>query len=1444
MSLGGGGGTLRIKILVDDGEIKRKMSDAAAALEELDASASNVKGSLDGLGDTIDDAAIAAGKLSGPLGDADSALAGLADSSKDIEGSMSGISSAFADVATGASDTIQSLDAVGSSFGEISQSALDAEANISQAAAGFEGIGTATSQVEAGLDAVTTSLESVSQSALEAEANISQAAVGIEGIGTATQEAENALSGMGSAFSGAGTSAEQFSGALSSFNQEAQGVAGGLTSANTAIGNFGQATSTAGASAKSAGSSMASMAGTLASMGAIIGLSVGVMFRLADAQFRVDRANYQLERSTNAAKNAQVAFNALLAAAPSNTAAIAQAQQSLAQAMQNLARLEKEGITSGAQHAAAQAAVATAVTNLRAAFAAGGGDVNRFDQALGKVSTTAQNVQIKTDALGKALRGLTMAKIEVPFAIAGLAGTVIQATSALKDLSPQLMKIGQALGLAGPAAGGLTNKLSALGGEALIVYDAFLAINAGVGLIKGAMAIAAGETEKATKAFQDMFAASKQAITIGPQFGDVLAVLKVFGIDSEKEIGRAVKAWQDLMGTTDKAAPKVKANVAGVTAEAGKMVDPFNRGSQAASNMNNALGQLGPGAEHAKVSMAAITPAIDATKRATTAAGVAIMNEYIPAIQNMIAGGQQASQANQALADATKMIGDSISESTKSLDQWKAVQASAALSSQAVQIELNNIAEAAIKESFAIEAAIKAAGDMAIQHQNMSNAIRGGVAEILTWAAGLDDAAAKQKSMQQTLAGFGLSFSSLPAGMEPTIENLKRMGEAAAMGGHELLRFKQDALQAFSGITAAASSEIAGLAEAMRMPPTEIEPVKIDTEQMMRDMSNAKYAAKGFVTDIGATLAQGPTTTAFDQWFSELAPAVQQSFSEADKAAAQGLATMQNTFADIEQIFAFDISFGTSFAQAGQTMAQGMAQLAQTLRTAGGDFNVGWAQVFEEAAKIAATGGANAIQQMRQAITTGLAGGAPAAQVLDTLKSIPLEAGTIGGQGGTNLISRFTGSATTGAGGINWADLLKLQSMITDTGAAAINAGTAFANGFSQGAIHIHAVIRGIQAGIDGITGKTIFLSVNNVGAVGPIDVIKTKIDQLAGKSIPLAVNIGPALIAIGQLQGTINQMGGKTVAIVVNIGPALLAMAQLQTAINQMGGKTIAIAVNIGPALIAMAQLQTAINLMGGKTIAIAVNIGPALIAMAQLQTAVNQMGGKTVAIAVNIGPALIALSQLQGAINGMTGKTIPISVNIGSAGLAIGELQKKIDGIKGKDVMVNVNNIGAIGPLDAIRTKLNQLQNKTIVVTVRQTTYARMVSTGTGGGAVGTPVPVSAYTQHQQAQIAARYAPKVRAQHGFGPEMVTKPTLMLVGEAGPELVQVVPMQHGTQGRGRMGGGGSDGLERALSRITFLLERFMMADRDIAINFNADGERLAGVAYRNMGVKGYGDRF
>ena len=415
-------------------------------------------------------------------------------------------------------------------------------------------VGTAGKETAADLDA----LKGIENPFTEITGGAGEAITPIEDMGAATGD----LTGI---FAEAGTSSEEFGGALTGMNDSAMAVEGGLTDANTAVGDFGEATAGAGASATTAMGGIGQMAGAVTGLGSTIGLAVSTVFRMQDAQLALDKANLKATKSTESARKAAVAFDTLLKSATGNTAGITAARDELSAAQDRLNKLQEAGITSGAEYEAAQAAVGAATAALRGEFAAGGGDVAKFDAAINKMTNTQTAAEIATKSAEKANRTYSQAALETGLSVASLAGQSVSAVAAIKDIRAGAEKLGGPLKkLAGvftegkTGAEGLTTALENSVGVTAIVVAGYKAVEVVLASVETAMAQISGEASKAVEGQIKVLEAGKSS-SVG---GYIDLIDKIFGTsDALKKSLPQIKA--------DEAAKK-KAEQASKTAAAGE----------------------------------------------------------------------------------------------------------------------------------------------------------------------------------------------------------------------------------------------------------------------------------------------------------------------------------------------------------------------------------------------------------------------------------------------------------------------------------------------------------------------------------------------------------------------------------------------------------------------------------------------------------------------------------------------------------------------------------------------------------------------------------------------------------------------------------------------------------------------------------------------------------
>jgi hypothetical protein len=813
--------------------------------------------------------------------------------------------------------------------------------------------------------------------------------------------------------------------------------------------------------------------------------------------------------------------------------------------------------------------------------------------------------------------GIKPAAMELTGALSGLtvgAGGV----GALTGISNALGGLAGKFGGVATAIGPFLGSLRLLGPVAVVALAALIALTAGIGSVQSMMSAAAGKTEQSIKEFKGSFDLLK--LLPGGQFATMLGFA---GLDQQlekatggtKKAGTAIKSMgQDFVAggmqtATGANFTKSSADTILLSAKDVEKAAKLIAGADFQPRINMATIQEGlkkipPTAQEGKqrlaevkalmedVGVAAVmnlTPGVSAADGALRALSDTMSN--FASTANMDAGAidllAQAmlnlTNSPAVLAKGMAEIKMAFAESSIELAKWQKAQQTSAVGAQVVSTAFNDIAAAAIQESFALQGSINAATDAGHQFQMLSNATLAGKESIATWAAGLDDAKAQQDAMVQALGGVNQAFAQLPAGIAPTIDNVKAMHEAFALGGQALFDYKVNAMDAFTSISSSASQFVTDLATAMRTPTKTVEPVKIDTQKMLQDMSSAKYAAQGFVTTM-VGMGKGQTTAVQDL-FAGLSPAVRASFSQAEQAAAIGVANMSNAFQDLETTFAIDQTFGAGFQQAAMTMSQGLTQMAQSARTQGGAFNESWAQVWDKAAQIAqqagSIGGSTGQQMMtnlRTAISTGIASGSPASVVLDSLNTIPGAAGQVGTDAGTQLPSRFTESVKQNRA--NALQLLELQNLATQVGTTGMNAGLSFANAFSAGAVHVATVLTGITNNValaasaihtsitnafSGLTNKTLAITItaNTVGATTNLNHVYQILNLLTNRNITVAANTIDAATKLNHVYQASLFLVDKNITVTATVTQAAEKLQWIIDLLAKIVSKSVTVTIN-----------------------------------------------------------------------------------------------------------------------------------------------------------------------------------------------------------------------------------------------------------------------------------------
>jgi ABC-type transporter Mla subunit MlaD/rubrerythrin len=1283
-----------------DTEIQKKIDDFVKSLGDLEKAADETTKPLGDAGKAMDDLSKSAGDITKDLGDAEKALSDLQKSAGDVSSDLADTDKAFSDVSASAADVAGELEQADAAFSDI---ASDADASVSS------------------LDAVNSSFGSVSSAAQEAETNIQAAATGLEGVGTSTEQAKDALDGLGSAFDGAGTATTTFNDVLSSTGTAAQEATGGLTSANTLLGDFDATAQGVSTSTQTASSSMGAMTGTIATMGGTIGSTVQTLFRLEDAQLRLDKANLMVERSTEAARKAHVAFDNLLSTATSNTSAIADARDRLSAALERLNQLEEAGVRSGSEYQAAQAEVAAATAALREQFAAGGGDIEKFDAGINKLTLALDKMRLSMDTSDKAQRGFNQTMLELPTNIVALVGGMIQAGASMGTLAENAKKVGAAL--------------KGIGFSSVAASVGTLA--ASLGAFVGIMALI-GNNKEVQNTLKEIHDAANEAVPALKPLNDYLGKTFAGNVEGFTDI------WDQFMNLLGVETPHA-------AEEAKKSLENTSAASQKLT------------AEQEKAAAA-----MEATKQTIEGARAGI-DGYVEGVTKQV---EASTNLTTQMAATNEAMRENISQTLDLVGtQENAGNA------------MNELGQSYADHQVAIDQLNTTLGTAEGQQLSFQNAVAAGQEKFLQWVQNTRDAATENEtftnSVKTMVNDLGIT---LPPWMEGTKEDWEALGQAAIGTAEDWEEFEERALESWRSLVSAAEPLFNDLKDAWAdvFSRETLNKAQADVDKAIADL-NSK------MTDLDKELADVLNADQFDpekwqQVTDKIATTWQTGISEID-AITHTLDPISQVFADmapnvaatLDEVERNALSFQAKFAQISEMAGETFATNLQA--------NIGLG--FEGAVSAASQAVADMLAPfiaehpelagMMQPLFDELAQagphGAQAVQdVLEKWSGMPGPVGEISGQALTNFQTEFGGKlpgvTKTGVEGA----VGELGGLTTGLQ----NAMVSMLGGIQQQIFKMHADIK------SGLEKIVIAIEADTSGADTKISTLQQKIDSIrqgggpvgtgvlrgaagvaagvtAGASVGPQINVdtSPGIAAIDDLQSRIDQMAGKNVTITVDTGPAGIALDGLTSKIDAMAGKNVLITVDTGPAGLAIQGLQSQIDAMAGKSVTITVDIGPAGIAITQLQGQIDAVHGKNVQITVDIGPAGIAITQLQGQIDAVHGKEVQITVDIGPAGIAINQLQGQIDGVQGKNVAITVDIGAALAAINQLQGAINSIQSS----------MAGLSAYGGGGYGGYGGYGGGGYPQYAFAA-------------GLRPTIFTKPTRMLVGEQGPEIVSVTPMK------------------------------------------------------------------
>ena len=307
-----------------------------------------------------------------------------------------------------------------------------------------------------------------------------------------------------------------------------------------------------------------------------------------------------------------------------------------------------------------------------------------------------------------------------------------------------------------------------------------------------------------------------------------------------------------------------------------------------------------------------------------------------------------------------------------------------------------------------------------------------------------------------------------------------------------------------------------------------------------------------------------------------------------------------------------------------------------------------------------------------------------------------------------------------------------------------------------------------MKTGVEGaISDMTLVISTGMTAIVDKLNTIINNDIKQDPANVPLiTANVNPAntqIQSIGKsvtdLQTFLAEPAQQITLHATETNPLDAQIQLIGTSLQQVKdllAVPLTVTVSTDAAGIALDELNTKIDAMAGKNVTITVDTGPAGIAITGLQGQIDAVVGKNVTITVDTGAAGLAITGIQGQIDGVHGTNVFITVDTGSAGTAIREIQGQIDGVHGTNVYITVDTSGAQEAIRQLQTQINSLQQS-------------MSGIGTGYN----PGYQSPYGSYLGAYGGPGYA------KGFGPAIINQPTRILVGEAGPELVSVVPIKN-----------------------------------------------------------------
>jgi hypothetical protein len=1225
-----------------------------------------------------------------------------------------------------------------------------------------------------GITADTGGLDSLASSSDQLTSSFDSLRPAAEGIVSPLTDMGSSMDTLSGAMAGAGTEAETFGGALTSMNDSAMATNGGLTETNTLLGDYSTAAGEAESSSKGFGGSATGVAAGMVGLASNVNSAWQAVDNLIDSQYSVQRANIAAARATEMARKAEEGLDKIIKGAKGNTDAIAVARQKLAKATGDLEKLQRAGVSSGAEYEAVSRRVADAQAELTTALTDGGvaadkaeGSVNKFVIGAQRATAAQENARIASENWGESIVAVAL---NLGGTLGGMVSTILHATGGFDKMGATLKsKLIPSFTGGATGAAGLGRALGTLGGIALVAYDAFNAFNSGLALFEGLAASAAGEGEKAGKKLKEAFDFTKLQAGFGPG-GALMELIGKAGLDKMfDDVIKSEKKQEEQQKKLDES----NKNLTKSTIEYGNAADTNMVATEGISSAIAALpGTIGP----ASSSTIQLRAGMDALKKSTQAAANKSALGLIPEIMGamstntriMSTEADAASMSMEGMRSSTVTLNEELqknidanyenarallnlagsatnteaaisanhlayAQSVDTLADLIAVENDAVASKEKMQTAINNELIGLKNEEASLRASIAASQDLAIQQQGVENALLKVTDAYETSNQALREARAVSDS---ATASAEKLHTALNNQLTALIEEEAKLN--AAIAATDSYAIQKQALEnaTLAGVESA-KTWIASLDEAAAKEEAEIATLQSYASQFGEFPSVIDPTVESLQGFIDANVQGGQAAIDFQQ---TVLDAYNGLVSE-----AQGL---------------FD-SLTKAIHESGEEQADGM-------KAAWDELLPGVEASLTSVEQAAITSFAHmqaemerGVQAFQTKLQAGLIRGLNLDQATDlargTFQSFLTEAQSESGAAWQGIWDEAQQIAASGSAeminaaakaiqeGKVPAEVEKMLQSIINKGEPA---GQKFGASVGQG------IISGIKASASAIAGA---MSSATAGATLGEGVKKPTAATAAPKQqapIKIDADITPAAQKLQQLAATIASIKqGAPIQIWADITPAAGQLQMLAATIATIRqGAPIPVLVDTQQAVTMITGLTTLItSIRQAAPVPVIVDTQQAVTMLTGLTTLINSIKQATPPpIAVNNAQAISQIQVVQTKLNAIKQGTPPtVAVNNAQAISQIAVVQTKLNGIKQTKIpTVSVNNSPAISAINQVQSKLNSLKDINRTITYRYRT-------------VGSP-PAGAH------------------QHG-GSFIVNKPTNIAGHKMGelnkPELVTVQPL-------------------------------------------------------------------